>query len=63
MSATYCLGDFAKTIRELSPEGWRLALERVPIECPSGCKTDGCYAVCRAYAVDQYRLAKRRAAR
>jgi hypothetical protein len=59
MTATYCLGGFAQTIRALKPDSWREALSQIPEKCTRGCGVD-CRKVCRDYAAMQYRISKGR---
>lgn len=61
MSATYCLGPFAKRIRALPLDDWKSEVEKLPEVCPHKCGVS-CRTYCASYARIQWRMAKRREA-
>lgn len=52
MSATYCVGDFARRLGRVpaTSEAFRAEIERIPETCDRDCSPGGCRAHCREYA-------------
>lgn len=57
MTATYCLGPFAKRLRALPWSQWRGEIEALPETCAHGCGAN-CREVCARYARMQWRVSK-----
>ncbi len=59
---TYCLGEFAKQLarQPVTQEAFRAALAEQPETCPRDCKWH-CRAVCREYALTQWKCVQRNA--
>ena len=58
---TRCLGDFASALSRLPKDGsaWRDLVQAQPVVCPhTDCRPGGCRALCRAYAVVQWKVSR-----